>query len=439
MPLDNRVKANSFAQNSDLYNQIKWIILARVVFAIVLIFSSLFFSSGENLPLLAQPFLSLYSLAAGVLLGSIFYSVWLNQKGKLLALAYFQTIMDTFLVTGIIFVTGSFDSVFTFLYLLVIIYASMILLQKGSFVMATFSSLQYGLLIELEYYGILTPFMGQYPISMTRDETQIIYRIIITIVACFAVAILSSILALQLRNARKDLRITQEHLKRVEKMSAMDEMISGIAHEIKNPLASLSGSIQLLKEDARPGSHEDKLMHIILRETQRLKQITNDIGLFAKPSKVNASQVDMTRAIEDVVTLFLNTPGTRKLQIDTKLEKNLFVTIDPDHLKQILWNLIKNAAESIDAKGKIIIGLGSPRNKRIYLTIRDNGTGIDPEKAKHIFDPFYTTKPDGTGLGLSIIHRIIDTYDGMIDFESIPDKGTLFTIVFKNTLPLNSP
>lgn len=440
MPLDNRVKANSFEQNSDLYTQIKWIILARVVFAIVLIFSSLFFSSGENLPLLAQPFLSLYYLATGVLIVSILYIFWLNQKRWLMALAYFQTIMDTFLVTGIIFVTGSFDSVFTFLYLLVIIYASMILLQKGSFVMATFSSLQYGLLIELEYYGVLTPFMEQYSISMTRNETQIIYRIIITIAACFAVAILSSILSIQLRNARKDLKITQEHLKRVEKMSAMDEMISGIAHEIKNPLASLSGSIQLLKEDARPGSHEDKLMHIILRETQRLKQITNDIGLFAKPSKINAKQVDMTKAIEDVVTLFLNTPGTRKLQLDTKLEKNLFITIDPDHLKQILWNLIKNAAESIDAKGKIIIGLGSPRNKRIYLTISDNGTGIDPEKAKHIFDPFYTTKPEGTGLGLSIIHRIIDTYDGMIDFESIPGKGTLFTIVFKNTpSPLTAP
>jgi two-component system sensor histidine kinase HydH len=439
VPLDNRVKTNSFAQNSDLYTHIKWIILARVVFAIVLIFSSLFFSSGENLPLLANPFLSLYHLAAGVLIVSVLYSVWLKQKRWLLALAYFQTIMDTVLVTAIIFVTGSFDSVFTFLYLLVIIYASMILLQKGSFVMATFSSLQYGLLIELEYYGVLTPFMGQYP-TMTRDGTQIISRIIITIAACFAVAILSSILSIQLKNARKDLRITQEHLKRVEKMSAMDEMISGIAHEIKNPLASLSGSIQLLKEDARPGSHEDKLMHIILRETQRLKQITNDIGLFAKPNTINAKQVDMNRAIEDVVTLFLNTPGTRKLQIHTKLEKNLFVTIDPDHLKQILWNLIKNAAESIEAKGKIIIGLGSPRNKRIYLTISDNGTGIDPEKAKHIFDPFYTTKPEGTGLGLSIIHRIIDTYDGMIDFESIPDKGTLFTIVFKNTpSPLTAP
>jgi len=438
--LDNLVKENSFQENSDLYTQIKWIILARVVFAIVLIFSSLFFSAGENLPLLSQPFLSLYNLAAGVLAGSILYIFWLNQKKRLLALAYFQTIMDTFLVTGIIFVTGSFDSVFTFLYLLVIIYASMILLQKGSFVMATFSSLQYGLLVELEYYGIITPFMGQYSISMTRDETQIIYRIIITIAACFAVAILSSILSLQLRNAKKDLKITQEHLKRVEKMSAMDEMISGIAHEIKNPLASLSGSIQLLKEDADPGSHEDKLFQIILRETQRLKQITNDIRLFAKPRKTNAIQVDMTRAIEDVVALFLNTPEwVTKIQIDTKLEKNLFVTIDPVHLKQILWNLVKNAAESIEDEGKIIISLGSPRNKRIYLTIRDNGNGIDPEKAKHIFDPFYTTKPEGTGLGLSIIHRIIDTYDGMIDFESIPGKGTLFTIVFKNIPPFNSP
>jgi two-component system sensor histidine kinase PilS (NtrC family) len=437
VPLDKQTKTNSFPENSDLYTQIKWIILARVVFAIVLVFSSLFFSSGENQPLLAQPFLSLYHLAAGVLAISIVYSIWLNQKRGLLALAYFQTIMDTFLVTGIIFVTGSFDSVFTFLYLLVIIYASMVLLQKGSFVMAVFSSIQYGLLIELEYYKVITPFMGQIPISMTRDETQIIYRIIITISACFAVATLSSILSLQLRNARKDLKITQEHLKRVEKMSAMDEMISGIAHEIKNPLASLSGAIQLLKEDTPPGSHEDKLFQIILRETERLKQITNDIRLFAKPSKTNAVQVDMTRAIEDVVALFLNTPEwTQKIQIDTKLEKNLFVTIDPDHLKQILWNLIKNAAESIDTNGKISIRLSSPRNKRIYLTVRDTGNGIDPEKAKHIFDPFYTTKPEGTGLGLSIIHRIIDTYDGMIDFESIPGNGTLFTIVFKQPLSL---
>ena len=440
MPLDKLVKTNSFQQNLDLYTQLKWIILARVVFAIVLIFSSLFFSTEDNLSILSQPFLSLYNMAALVLVLSILYIFWLNQKKYLLALAYFQTIVDTFFVTGIIFVTGSFDSVFTFLYLLVIIYASMLLLQKGSFVMATVSSLEYGLLIELEYYRVFTPFMEQYSISMPIDENQITYRIIITIAACFAVAILSSILSLQLKSARQDLKITQEHLKRVEKMAAMDEMISGIAHEIKNPLASLSGSIQLLKEDTKSGSYEDKLMQIILRETERLKQISNDIRLFAKPSKTNASQVDMTQAVEDVVTLFLNTVKWKtRIQLLTKIEKDLFVTIDPVHLKQILWNIIKNAAESIEKKGKIIISLNSPRNKQIYLTIRDNGMGIDSAKAKHIFDPFYTTKPEGTGLGLSIIHRIIDTYEGMIDFESIPGKGTIFTIVFKNTPSFNGP
>ena len=224
----------------------------------------------------------------------------------------------------------------------------------------------------------------------------------------------------------------------MEKMAAMDEMISGIAHEIKNPLASLSGSIQLLKEDTLSGSYQDKLMQIILRETERLKQITNDIRLFSKPSIINASMVDMTQAIKDVVILFLNTPEWKtRIQITTKLERDLFVIIDPVHLKQILWNLVKNAAESIENKGKITIGLNSPRNKRIYLTIKDNGLGIDSVNANHIFDPFYTTKPEGTGLGLSIIHRIIDTYEGMIDFESIPGKGTIFTLIFKNATPFN--
>jgi two-component system, NtrC family, sensor histidine kinase HydH len=110
--------------------------------------------------------------------------------------------------------------------------------------------------------------------------------------------------------------------------------------------------------------------------------------------------------------------------------------IDPVHLQQILWNLIKNAAQAIPGKGKIVITLTSPRNNRIYLTIKDNGQGIDPKKARHIFDPFFTTKAEGTGLGLSIIHRLIETYDGMIDFDSIPGKGTVFTIIFKPADPV---
>ncbi len=432
------MKNNAFKNASDFSTQIKWVVLSRIVFTIVMIISSLVYSLGENLSFFSQPFFSLYNIAACILILSIVYLIWLNKFKMKLALAYFQTIADTIIVTAIIFVTGSYDSIFTFFYLVVIIYTSMLLLQKGSLIIATISCLQYAILIELEYYKIIPPFLDSYLLADTINESHIIYRIIIVIVACYAVAILSGILALQLKGARQDLKIAQEHLKRVEKMAAMDEMISGIAHEIKNPLASLSGSIQLLQEDTKTGSYEDKLMQIILRETHRLKNIVNDIRLFSKPNTDNAINIKLADAIEETIELFLNDPEfSKKISVTTKINKNLTVFIDPSHFTQILWNLLKNAAQSIKGQGEIQISLKSSINNRVNLTIKDSGTGIRKEDCTHIFDPFYTTKPDGTGLGLSIIHRLIDTYSGMIDFESTPGKGTIFTVLF-NGVPLKT-
>jgi two-component system sensor histidine kinase PilS (NtrC family) len=239
--------------------------------------------------------------------------------------------------------------------------------------------------------------------------------------------------------------MVKEHLKRVEKMAAMDEMIAGIAHEIKNPLASLSGSIQLLHEDTVPGSYEDKLMQIVLRETHRLEKIVNDIRLFAKPRIDNAREIKISDSIEDIVQLFLNDPAwNNKIDLTMDLKKEIHVLIDPVHLHQILWNLLKNAAQSMKDGGRIIISLSVHKNRGAYLVVEDTGIGIKQEELSHIFDPFYTTKPDGTGLGLSIIHRIIDTYNGVIDFESTPGKGTIFTILFdgasikKIKLPIKS-
>ena len=432
------MKNNDFQNLPDFSTQLKWIILSRIIFTIALIVTCLVVSIRENASFFAQPFFVLYNIAAGILVLSVVYIIWLNKFKKKLVLAYFQIIADTIIVTAIVFVTGSYDNTLTFFYLIIIIYTSMLLFQKGSLVIATISCLQYGILIELEYYKVIPSFLDSYFLSDTVNESQIIYSIIIVIVACFAVAILSSILSFQLKGARKDLKIAQEHLKRVEKMTAMDEMISGIAHEIKNPLASLSGSIQLLQEDTKPGSYEDKLMQIILRETHRLENIVNNIRLFAKPYTDNAIDVKLADAIEETIELFLNDPEwNQKISITTKMNKNLSVFIDPSHFTQILWNLLKNAAQSIKGHGEIEISLKSSLNNQVHLTIKDSGIGIAQKDSIHIFDPFYTTKPNGTGLGLSIIHRLIDTYNGMIDFESTPGKGTIFTILFKG-VPLKT-
>lgn len=416
---------------TDFSRQIRWLIISRAIFGIILIISSLVFSLRENLSFFSQPFLSLYKVAACILVFSIIYLFHLTRFDRKIFLAYFQTISDTFIVTAIVFITGSYDSVFNFLYLVVIIYSSMLLLQKGSLIIATISCLQYSTLIELEFYKIITPLYSRAGFSSNLDENHIIYRIIIFIVACFAVAILSGILSFQLKAAQRDLKITQQHLKRVEKMAAMDEMISGIAHEIKNPLASLSGSIQLLREDTRSGSYEDKLMQIILRETDRLKNIVNDIRLFSKPNAGDKVEIKMADMIEETIRLFLNDPEWKpSIHLQLNLDKNITLFFNPAHFTQILWNLLKNAVQSIQDKGEITITLESSRTDKVYLTVEDTGIGIPQKDSNHIFDPFFTTKPEGTGLGLSILHRLIDANNGMIYFESTPGKGTIFTVVF---------
>ncbi len=395
----------------------------------LLVLSCLVFSAGEQLAILSKPFLYLYYLAAMVLVLSVGYTLWLNQKKNLVVLAHIQIVVDLFCATAIIYFTGSYYSLFTFVYLVVIICSAMLLLRKGSLLAACISSVLYGLLIELDYYGIIEAPWNHSIAS--EDPVHVVYRIAITIAAFFAVALLSGILSTQLKTTRQDLKITQEHLKRVEKMEAMDELISGIVHEIKNPLASLSGSIQLLKEDAVPESYEDKLMKIILRETDRLKTIVNDIRVFAKPSRADSENVDIAQAIDEVMALFQNTPEwAPRIRVDLHLVRGLFVSINPIHLQQILWNLIKNAAEAIEHQGKITISLTPARNQKIYLILQDDGKGIDVTEARHIFDPFFTTKPEGTGLGLPIIHRLVHIYDGMIDFDSTPGKGTVFTLIF---------
>ncbi|MCP4020318.1 MAG: two-component sensor histidine kinase, partial [Desulfobacteraceae bacterium] len=343
------MRETGFSDRQDSLISLKWIILSRAVFAIVLSISCFIFSTSENLSLTSQPFLSLYNISGCFFLLTIFYVVLIKRVVNLSVFAYFQLVFDSFCITAIIFVTGGFESIATFLYLVVIIYASLLIQLRGSLVIATISSIQYAILIELEYYRMITPTMGYFYFSGNYDEWNIVYRIITVCFACFAVAVLSGILALQAKRAKQDLKIAQEHLKRVEKMAAMDEMLAGIAHEIKNPLASLSGSIQLLNEETPPGTYADKLMNIVLRETDRLKDIVNDLRLFARPKKAGASEIRIDKAINEIVEMFTHDPKWHdRIKIILNSDRKVFIYIDPAHFRQILWNLLKNAAESIE-------------------------------------------------------------------------------------------
>ena len=251
----------------------------------------------------------------------------------------------------------------------------------------------------------------------------------ITMAACFSVAFLSSLLSEQEKKTRKELLIMEDHVKRVEKMAAIGEMGAGLAHEIKNPLASLTGSIQLLKEDIPYNPDYDKLMQIILREADRLSSLVSNFLLFAKPPVGKVEAIELSKALKETIDFFENGqtfPG--RITITKEFASAIWVEIDPVHLHQVLWNLLLNAVEAINDKGHIHMKMFPLRKKHVVIKISDDGCGMSNETIKTIFNPFFTTKPNGTGLGLSIVHRILESYDSRLVVESKIDIGTIFTI-----------
>jgi two-component system, NtrC family, sensor histidine kinase HydH len=261
----------------------------------------------------------------------------------------------------------------------------------------------------------------------------------VTIIACFAVAILSGFLAEQTVKTKKELEELEDHVKRVEKMAYMGEMAAGMAHEIKNPLAALAGSIQLLREDIRYDPYHDKLMQIALRETDRLSELVGNFLLFARPQAVKIEKIDLRASILEVLELFeKNSACSSRIAISIHLNRGIWIEIDPVHLHQVLWNILLNAAEAIEKEGKIDIRLYESKNNMAIMEIEDNGCGIPEATLKMVFDPFYTTKPRGTGLGLSIAHSILETYGYSLNVESHVGRGTVFALKVNRAVPPRS-
>jgi two-component system sensor histidine kinase PilS (NtrC family) len=237
----------------------------------------------------------------------------------------------------------------------------------------------------------------------------------------------------------------EEQVKRSDRMATIGEFAAGIAHEIRNPLTSLSGSIQVLKEELELKGANRHLMDIILRESERLNNLITDFLLFAQPSRVNKEKVDIGDLIDETLQLFENSPGhNRAIKIVKDLKKKIFLSGDPHQLKQLFWNLFINAAQIMPTGGELRVNLETvnahgtsnpPKGARrgdaspfAKISVSDSGDGIKPEEKEKIFEPFFTTKEGGTGLGLAIVHRIVENHEGFISVISQLHKGTTFDI-----------
>jgi two-component system sensor histidine kinase HydH len=426
-------RANPMSPESDQKNKLRKLIYARALFSSLLLGSTIFLQFSRPSAAETDSLAVAYILISFIFLLSLAYVVILGRIQDQLIFAYVQTLIDTVIVTIILFVTGGFSSPFSFLYLLVIVYSSLLLPRRGTAIVAALCSIQFGLMVDLEYYGLLNPSGGpEDTLAAFFGWDQVITKIVTTMAACIVVAFLSSFLSEQTRKTRSELRIMEQHIKRVEKMAAVGEMAAGLAHEIKNPLASLSGAIQLLREDIRYDPDRDRLMQIILREADRLSSLVSNFLLYARPPAGKPQPIDLERALRETVELFSKKEALDgRITSAVKCPPGIWVAMDPAHLRQVLWNLLVNAAEAIEGRGEIRVELSAGKDRQACLKITDSGVGMSPETVKSIFDPFFTTKANGTGLGLSIVHRILEAYDCRLDVESALRKGTTFRVYFR--------
>ena len=228
-----------------------------------------------------------------------------------------------------------------------------------------------------------------------------------------------------------EIRVLEEEVALKKRMAALGEMAAGVAHELRNPLASISGSVQVLKRDLRAAGEAGDLMDIVVKESTRLDKIIRDFLLFAKPGRFQPEPADLVGLLKETLSLLGNSeeksPGHR---VDTDFRPAAIpVELDVNRMKQVFWNLIKNALKAMPRGGTLTVRAAEDGVDHVVVTVADTGIGMSESDVAANFQPFHGSFPQGTGLGLAIVYRIVDEHGGRIRVRSRAGSGTEISIV----------
>jgi two-component system sensor histidine kinase PilS (NtrC family) len=535
---------------------LRWLIGLRLLLAFVFLGSVTALRVWGTLPMAGRPLFTLLALTFGL---SVCYLLLLPHVKNLRRFAKVQIAIDLAIQTALVHYSGGLASAFSFVYIFTIYAAAALLGRQESLLAAAASSILYGALANLHYYGSL---LGWEVPAVSLGERQpgyAIFQVFVNTVAFFLVAVLSSHLAERLREAGQHLRertrdlrklqtlhrdiianipsgimtldlegrivsfnetaqrvtgypatavcdrvwsdspfagcaelraflrapaaVTHHHtlleeirrqdgrriplgvglsplrdeagsilglvvifqdlterrrleeqLRQADRLATAGQLAAGIAHELRNPLAAISGCVQLLQgEGGQVGRHQ-RLLDILLRETERLKLTTGQFLDFARPRRMAPRPCRLVPLLEEVISLLEQSPGRHaetSFTLEAARDGDLTVLADPDQLKQIFWNLGLNALDAMPGGGRLIVRAGTQEGREGtwgVVEFADSGGGIPPESLERVFDPFYTTKDRGTGLGLSIARKIAEGCGGSITVENRPGEGATFRV-----------
>ncbi len=225
-----------------------------------------------------------------------------------------------------------------------------------------------------------------------------------------------------------------------DRLAALGELSAAIAHEIRTPLASICGSVEMLRESLKPGAEEVKLVELVVKESERLRKIIDHFLEFAKARPSDFAEVSLNSLLAEVVCLVRNRQDLDKqVRIEFRPDEEIQACVDEETIKQVFYNLAMNAIEAIEQSGELKVSLvrtpGEGQDRAAEITFQDTGSGIDASDLSRVFEPFFTSKKSGTGLGLAIVSKIVEEHDGHVHIESKKGEGTAVTV----SLPLYRP
>ncbi len=361
-----------------------------------------------------------YSLAA-------IYAVMLRLGRRLDVVAVVQLVTDQITWTGIVYISGGPLSGATSLYGLTCLSGAILLGIRGGVIAAAAGATAFLGLCGSMVSGVLLPPYDQPIEAYPRHGTDIGYALFVNLLILCVVTLLASYLAERLRVTGGDLRLATARAQEAEQLAGLGRLAAGLAHEIRNPLGAIAGSIELLRTGGTLSEEDRHLCEIVERETARLNDLVGDMLDLSRPREPAKAAVDLGAIARDVVILAARSGRGSDVKVTFAGPDVAAVLADAAQLRQVVWNLVRNAiqASSPGHEVKVVITV---EREACALEVRDRGPGIPPEARLRLFDAFFTTRAHGMGIGLAVVKRILDDHGFPVEVESAEGEGTTIRV-----------
>ncbi len=230
----------------------------------------------------------------------------------------------------------------------------------------------------------------------------------------------------------------EEQLRSAERLSVLGELAAVLAHEIRNPLGSIRGTAEILKDDYRPGDKKYEFLQILLKESDRLNRVVEDFLRLSRPQPLVATSCNIAEELKSIAMLVAAEAKHRSITLELQASEVLEVNADKDKLHQAFLNIILNGLQSVRAGGFLTVTAewrkkNAADRPEVQISFRDSGPGIPEHLMDKIFEPFFTSKKDGTGLGLAIAKKIVEAHGGRIEVATKLHEGTTFTVILPSS------